>query len=110
MLTPFRENGEVDYNGLEHLVHWYIKKGADGLFAVCQSSEMFFLTLEERVKIMDSMDPNMPLGLQGEQCMSYKEFDLSDYINALEDFKSDQAEEVIKNWEASQILISSFKK
>ena len=71
---------------------------------------MFFLTLEERVKIMDSMDPNMPLGLQGEQCMSYKEFDLSDYINALEDFKSDQAEEVIENWEASQILISSFKK
>ena len=88
MLTPFRENGEVDYDGLEHLVHWYIKKGADGLFAVCHSSEMFFLTLEERVKIMDSMD----------------------YINALEDFKSDQAEEVIKNWEASQILISSFKK
>lgn len=35
---------------------------------------------------------------KGEHCMSFKEFDLSDYINALEDFKSNQAEEVIKHW------------
>lgn len=35
---------------------------------------------------------------KGEPCMSFKEFDLSDYINALEDFKSNQAEEVIKHW------------
>ena len=30
--------------------------------------------------------------------MSFKEFDLSDYINALEDFKSNQAETVIQHW------------
>lgn len=35
---------------------------------------------------------------KGEHCMSFKEFDLSDYINALENFKSNQAEEVIKYW------------
>ena len=35
---------------------------------------------------------------KGEQCMSFKEFDLSDYINALEDFKSSQAEAVIQHW------------
>ena len=35
---------------------------------------------------------------KGEQCMSFKEFDLSDYIHALEDFKSKQTEEVIKHW------------
>ena len=35
---------------------------------------------------------------KGEQCMSFKEFDLSDYINALENFKSNQTEEVIKHW------------
>ena len=35
---------------------------------------------------------------KGEQCMSFKEFDLSDYISALEDFKSNQTEEVIKHW------------
>lgn len=35
---------------------------------------------------------------KGEQCMSFKEFDLSDYIHALEDFKSNQAETVVKHW------------
>ena len=34
---------------------------------------------------------------KGEQCMSFKEFDLSDYINALEDFKSNQTETVIQH-------------
>lgn len=37
---------------------------------------------------------------KGEQCMSFKEFDLSDYIRALEDFKSNQTETVIKHWES----------
>lgn len=35
---------------------------------------------------------------KGEQCMSFKEFDLSEYIHALEDFKSNQTEEVVKHW------------
>ncbi len=30
--------------------------------------------------------------------MSFKEFDLSEYIQALEDFKSNQTEEVMKHW------------
>ena len=51
MLTPFTENNEVDYEALGKLVDWYIEKGVTGLFADCQSSEMFFLSLEERVKI-----------------------------------------------------------
>jgi len=51
MLTPFTDTGEVDYNGLRALIEWYEQAGVDGLFAVCQSSEMFFLSLEERVKI-----------------------------------------------------------
>lgn len=51
MLTPFKGTGEVDYNALEQLIDWYIERGCDGLFAVCQSSEMFHLTLEERVAV-----------------------------------------------------------
>lgn len=50
MLTPFTENNEVDYEGLKELVDWYIKNGVSGMFAVCQSSEMFYLSLEERIK------------------------------------------------------------
>ncbi|MDO3412461.1 dihydrodipicolinate synthase family protein [Saccharibacillus sp. CPCC 101409] len=51
MLTPFVRGGQVDWSSLERLVEWYIAQGAHGLFAVCQSSEMFRLTLEERVGI-----------------------------------------------------------
>ncbi len=51
MLTPFRPDGKVDYKGLEKLTDWYIEKGSSGLFAVCQSSEMFFLEREERLEI-----------------------------------------------------------
>lgn len=51
MLTPFTEQNEVDYTALGKLVDWYIEKGVAGLFADCQSSEMFFLSLEERVEI-----------------------------------------------------------
>ena len=51
MLTPFTEKNQVDYAALKELVEWYIKNGVDGLFAVCQSSEMFKLTLEERVTV-----------------------------------------------------------
>lgn len=51
MLTPFTENNEVDYEALGKLIDWYIEKGVNGLFADCQSSEMFFLSMEERVKI-----------------------------------------------------------
>lgn len=35
---------------------------------------------------------------KGEQCMSFKEFDLSDYIAALEDFKTSSTDNVIKYW------------
>lgn len=51
MLTPFTDNNEVDYESLGKLVDWYIENGVAGLFADCQSSEMFFLSLEERGKI-----------------------------------------------------------
>ena len=51
MLTPFTSENKVDYESLGKLVDWYIQSGVSGLFAVCQSSEMFFLSLEERVQI-----------------------------------------------------------
>lgn len=52
MLTPFLENDEVDYEGLKLLTEFYIRSGVNGLFANCQSSEMFQLTNEERLKII----------------------------------------------------------
>ena len=51
MLTPFTKENKVDYRALEELIEWYRKGGVSGLFAVCESSEMFYLSLEERVEI-----------------------------------------------------------
>lgn len=35
---------------------------------------------------------------KGEQCMSFKEFDLSEYINALENFKQNSSDAIVKYW------------
>lgn len=51
MITPFTEEGKVDYVAIRNIVDWYIANGADGIFAVCQSSEMFFLTEQEKLDI-----------------------------------------------------------
>jgi 4-hydroxy-tetrahydrodipicolinate synthase len=51
MLTPFTSEGSVDFDALARLIDFYEENGADGMFAICQSSEVFFLSLSERVKI-----------------------------------------------------------
>lgn len=51
MITPFTEDNRIDDQALCRMMDWYVKQGCDGVFAVCQSSEMFFLTLEERVHL-----------------------------------------------------------
>lgn len=51
MITPFLPDGSIDYATLEKLIDWYVEKGVNGLFAVCQSSEMFFLSLKERLAL-----------------------------------------------------------
>ncbi len=51
MITPYLDSGEIDYAGLERLIEWYIAKGSDALFAVCQSSEMQFLSVKERSEL-----------------------------------------------------------
>lgn len=35
---------------------------------------------------------------KGEQCMDFKEFELSEYIEALENFKTNSARDVVKHW------------
>lgn len=54
MITPYR-NGEIDYSAVERLVEWYWNTGCDGIFAACQSSEIMYLSLEERVRLTDTV-------------------------------------------------------
>jgi len=51
MITPFRKDGSIDYDTASKYVDWYYKSNIDGIFAVCQSSEIFYLSLEERVEL-----------------------------------------------------------
>lgn len=51
MITPFTAENRIDEQALEEMMEWYVKQGCDGVFAVCQSSEMFSLTLQERVHL-----------------------------------------------------------
>ena len=69
MLTPFQEDGRVDYHGLTALTKLYIQAGASGLFANCQSSEMFNLSSEERLAVtkhvVDVADGAIPVVATG---------------------------------------------
>jgi 4-hydroxy-tetrahydrodipicolinate synthase len=60
MLTPFNENNEIDYRDVEKLISFYSESGIEGIFAVCQSSEMFYLSIEERVKLTKFIVDNAP--------------------------------------------------
>lgn len=51
MITPYLSDGRVDYETAERYVDFYAESGITGIFAVCQSSEIFYLTLEERVEL-----------------------------------------------------------
>lgn len=51
MITPYHDDNTVDYEAVKNITNWYIDNGCTGIFAVCQSSEMIYLSLEEKVKI-----------------------------------------------------------
>jgi len=55
MITPFNDDMQVDYTALEPLLRWYEDRGVTGMFAVCQSSEMFELNFEERLGILQRL-------------------------------------------------------
>ena len=52
MITPFTEDNRIDYDGVLKIIEWYDKMGVDGIFAMCQSSEMFELTPQERLELI----------------------------------------------------------
>ena len=51
MLTAFQDNGNLDLPGVDALVEFYLAAGSRGLFAVCQSSEMYDLNDAERLAL-----------------------------------------------------------
>lgn len=64
MVTPFTPEGGIDYPGVESLLSFYAESEVAGVFAVCQSSEMFHLTLAERKALSAFISEHLPDGLQ----------------------------------------------
>lgn len=66
----------------------------DRISAFKKQKELFMLKrnrIDRLIQLLERLE-------KGEQCMSFKEFDLSDYISALEDFKANQSKTVIQHW------------
>lgn len=59
MVTPFTDDNKIDYNAVLQLLEWYDGK-VDGIFAICQSSEIFYLSFEERLELLQFIMKNKP--------------------------------------------------
>lgn len=81
MLTPFKNNGEIDYDILTQLTEMYLKAGAAGLFANCLSSEMYELDDNEKlqaikhiIKVTNGAVPVVATGTFGGPVIKQAEF------------------------------------
>ncbi len=64
MVTPFTANNEIDYAAVERLIRFYEERGAAGIFAICQSSEMFQLSLKEKKSLAHFIKQTVKSGMQ----------------------------------------------
>lgn len=55
MLTPLYEDYSIDYEGVARLTEIYINAGASGLFANCLSGEMYELSNQERLHLVETV-------------------------------------------------------
>ncbi len=52
MITPFTDDNELDMGAVDALVEYYAECGCAGIFALCQSSEIFFMSDDEKRALM----------------------------------------------------------
>ncbi|NPV70375.1 MAG: 4-hydroxy-tetrahydrodipicolinate synthase [Firmicutes bacterium] len=55
MVTPFKQNGEVDYAGLKSNVEWYINEGIHGVLPLGSTGEFAALEDDEKKKIAEAV-------------------------------------------------------
>ena len=58
LITPFNKDYSVNYDRLKDLVEYNLKNGADGFYVGGSSAECFFLTTEERKKVLETVVNN----------------------------------------------------
>ena len=52
LITPYNDDLSIDFNGYRQLLEWYKTFNIGGLYANCQSSEMYELTGDEKLKLI----------------------------------------------------------
>ena len=52
LITPYNDDLTIDFNGYQKMIEWYMTFNLGGIYANCQSSEMFELTEAERLKLI----------------------------------------------------------
>ena len=53
LITPFHEDGNVNYEKLRELILWHIEQGTDGICILGTTAETPALTVTERDKIVE---------------------------------------------------------
>lgn len=65
LVTPFNDNGDVDYQQLEQLVEFHIQQGTDGIVAVGTTGESTTLSHDEHIevvrKVVSFVDGRIPV-------------------------------------------------
>lgn len=89
MITPFDGDGQIDYPALEKLIAWYEARGTNGLFAVCQSSEMFYLSLRERAELVTFIKRHSRLPIIASGHVSYALTEQIDELKHMQDAGAD---------------------
>lgn len=79
---------------LKEIDEFFNQPDFDKIAAYKKQKELFLLKrnrTDRLIQLLSRLE-------KGEQCMSFKEFDLTDYVNALEDFKNKSTVAIIKHW------------
>lgn len=88
MITPYNADGTIDFETAKKYVKFYYDRGCSGIFSICQSSEIAFLSVDERVKLnktvydyAKSLDENMIVVSSGHVADSIE--DQADELNKI---------------------------
>ena len=53
IVTPFKDNGEIDYSALENLLDWHITEGTNGIVSVGTTGESATLNFYEHIDVIE---------------------------------------------------------
>ena len=81
LITPYNDDLSIDIDGYRKMLEWYSSLDLGGVYANCQSSEMFELTDDERIllitealKVVDGKFPVVATGNFGDNIDEHIEF------------------------------------